>query len=421
MKIAKKIPTLFRTAVFIFSIALFPILAFAVTPEELRQQIQQKQSEIQKIEQQIAAFKNEIKNQQSQEKTLSSQISYMEAQIRRLFSEIRLTETKISAASLRIEELESDILVRNTEIGKQKNNLGEIIRQINEYDQETPLSMVLKNENFSEFLNQVQFADNLQENVKEKLVKIKDLKKELEEQKTEIESQKISLEELRTDLSGKNKVLNGQVDEKETLLVQTKNQEKKYQQMLTETQKKQKQIEDEIFALEENLRLLIDPNSIPGAHHNLFAWPIGNALTQNYGCLVSSFARKSYPACNEGKGNGGFHNGIDIDADLGDPIKAPMDGTISGMGNLGKNAYGKWVTINHGNGLTTLFAHLSTQSVSAGQKVKAGQVIGYAGSTGYSTGAHLHFTVYATNTFSIEQKSYGLLPLGGSVNPMNYL
>jgi murein DD-endopeptidase MepM/ murein hydrolase activator NlpD len=412
MGILKKILALLRPAVFVFAFALFPFNGLAATPEELRSEIQQKQNEIQKLEQQIAAFKNEIKNKQSQEKTLASQINYMESQIRRLLSEIRLTETKISAASLMIEELKNDILARSAEIEKQRNNLGAVIRQINEYDQENQLSLILKNDNFSDFLNQVQFADNLQGDVKDKLVKIKNLKKELEGQKMEMESRKESLEELKTDLSGKNMVLNGQVDEKETLLTQTKNQEKKYQQMLSDLQKKRQEIEKEIYLLEDKLRLLIDPNSIPGSRQGLFAWPLKSYVTQKYGpTSQTGFVNSVY----------NFHNGIDIEADIGDPVRAPLEGVVKARGDNGKYAYGKWIAIDHENGLITLYGHFSSYAVSVGQQVKTGQVIGYAGNTGFSTGPHLHFTVYSTNTFSVEEKWYGLLPLGGSINPMNYL
>ena len=189
--------------------------------------------------------------------------------------------------------------------------------------------------------------------------------------------------------------------------------------MLADLQKKRDQIENEIYQAEEKLRLAINPSSIPGSKKGVLIWPIQKQLTQSFGCLHASFARKSYPSCDNGQG--GYHNGIDIAASIGLPVKAALEGTVSGIGNLGKYSYGKWITVRHDNGLTTLYAHLSVQSVSVGQKLKTGDAIGYAGSTGYSTGAHLHFTVYASNTFQIQQKSYGPVPMGGSINPMLYL
>jgi len=244
----------------------------------------------------------------------------------------------------------------------------------------------------------------------------------METQKSDYESQKTQLETLNTQLKGKSLALDDQKNSKEDLLATTKNQEKQYQSLVSDLQKKRDQIEAEIYQIEEKLRQQINPNSIPGTHHGLFVWPTtGQSINQTFGCIISAFARKSYPACTENKKNGGYHNGIDIDTDTGDPIYSVMAGTISGVGSLGKYAYGKWITVNLNNGLTVLYGHLLSQSVSVGQIVKAGELIGYSDSTGYSTGSHLHFTVYATNTFSIEQRSYGPLPVGGAVSPMDYL
>ncbi len=396
----------------IFLFLTFPFLAFATSGEELRQQIEAKQAEIQKLEQQIAAYKEEIKNKKAQEATLSKQISYMESQIKRLETEIKLIQTKISATSLTIEELGSEITARSSDIVKQKSNLSEAIRTIYELDQEPPFYLVLKNDNFSDFLNQVQFVQSLQQNIKTKLDDIKELKSQLEIKKTDFEEQKSQLEQFHNELSGKNIVLSNQKDEKEDLLYQTKSEERRYQQMLSDLQKKRQEIQKEIYSLEDKLRLAIDPSSIPAYRSGVLEWPLKGIITQKYGpTSQTGFVNNVY----------NFHNGIDIEADVGDPIKAAAAGVVKAAGDNGKYAYGKWIAVDHQNGLVTLYAHLSGYVVSVGQSVKAGQTIGYAGSTGFSTGAHLHFTVYAATTFIIESKWYGLLPLGGHINPMSYL
>jgi len=399
----------------------YPMVSLATLADDLQNEINQKQAQIQELEKQIANYQAVLKTSQSQESTLKKEIAKMETQIKTLEAQITLTQTKISQTNLKIEGLASDIQTQNIALEKQKNNLGQILRTIDEYDQEDPFSLVMKNQSFSDFLNQTQYIANLQNSVQATLVDIKNLKSGLENQKTEQENQKTELLSLKSQLNGKSLALDDQKGEKQDLLTTTKSQEKQYQAMLTDLQKKRDQIEKEIYQAEEKLRQQINPNSIPPARHGLFVWPAqSQTITQTYGCILSAFARKSYPACDAG-GSGGFHNGVDIDAEIGDPIRAVMDGTISGVGNLGKYAYGKWITVKHEDGLTTLYGHLSAQSLSVGQKVLAGQIIGYAGNTGYSTGAHLHFSVYATNTFMIEQKSYGPLPLGGTVSPLNYL
>ncbi len=399
-----------------------PLFVYADTASDLQNEINQKQTQIQELEKQIAQYKEMVKSSQTQSNTLKNAIAKMEAQIKKIETEIRLTQTKISQTTLKIQGLGSDITTQNIELEKQKNNLSQAIQALNEYDQTGPLELILGHDNFSDILNQAQYVNNLQVGLQQKLNVIKQLKAQLESQKTQSEDQKAALESLKKQLSGQTLVLDSQRDDQKDLLTTSKNQEKVYQATLTTLQKQREQVERDIYLAEEKLRQAINPNSIPGAKKGILAWPTQGTITQTYGCIISSFARNSYPACNEGHGNGGFHNGIDIDADTGEAITAALDGTISGVGNMARYAYGKWITIKHANGLTTLYGHLSVQKVSIGQKVKTGDLIGYGGSTGYSTGSHLHFTVYATNTFYVEPNRYGYpTPLGGPINPLLYL
>ena len=122
---------------------------------------------------------------------------------------------------------------------------------------------------------------------------------------------------------------------------------------------------------------------------------------------------------------------------MGTPIYSALAGTVVGTGNTDTAcngvSYGKWVLIKHANGLTTLYGHLSVISVSAGDKLTTHQKIGLSGNTGYSTGPHLHFTVYASDSVHIsgptEYKSkvcgtYLIMPLApkaGYLNPLSYL
>lgn len=400
-----------------------PLFVYADLQSDLQNEINQKQSQIAELEKQIAQYKDMVRNSQNQSNTLKNAIAKMEAQIKKLEAEVRLTQTKISQTNLKIQGLAGDITTQSVEIEKQKGNLVQTIQAIDAYDQTGPLELILGSGNFSDLLTQAQYVNNLQSGIQERLMEIKKLKEELEKQKAASEAQKAALENLRNQLRGQTQVLDNQRDEQKDLLATSKNQEKTYQATLSTLQKQQQQVERDIFLAEEKLRAAINQSSITGGKGS-FLWPVNSAdsLTQSYGCIVSSFARNSYPACNEGKGNGGFHNGIDIDLETGDAVRAARDGTISGVANMARYAYGKWITIKHDNGLTTLYAHLSVQSVSVGQKVKAGDIIGYGGSTGYSTGSHLHFTVYATNTFKIEPNRYGYpSPLGGPLNPLLYL
>lgn len=109
-------------------------------------------------------------------------------------------------------------------------------------------------------------------------------------------------------------------------------------------------------------------------------WPVQGTVTSSFGERLDPF-----------RGEGAFHTGIDIATALGEPVHATADGTVikASMGN----GYGREVIIDHGHGIETLYAHLSGFAVTAGQDVRRGDIIGYVGSSGRSTGPHLHYEV----------------------------
>lgn len=380
--------------------------------EDLQKQIQDRQVQIKQLEEQISKLQDAIKNNQGQQSTLKKQITLLDSQINQLEFEIKLTKAKISEANLEIEGLNNEIQNKEDEVVVNRNYLVNAVRVINEYDQKTPVEIILENDNFSDLLNQFEYAENLQGSIQEKLDSLKTLKAQLSDAAERQQAYKNNLESLDEQLTGKNLALNSQEADKRDLLITTKNQEQKYQLQLQTTRKRQEEIEKEIYVLEDKLRVTIDPASIPPARKGILSWPVNSIITQIYGpTSQTGFVNDVY----------NFHNGVDLRAAIGTPIRAAADGIISGVGDDGKYAYGKWITINHQNGLTTLYGHFSVQRVSVGRQIKGGEVIGYSGNTGFTTGPHLHFTVYATNTFRVESRWCGLLPIGGSINPLNYL
>jgi murein DD-endopeptidase MepM/ murein hydrolase activator NlpD len=122
-------------------------------------------------------------------------------------------------------------------------------------------------------------------------------------------------------------------------------------------------------------------------------WPVEGQVTGSFGERIDPF-----------NGEGAFHSGVDIGSSFGHPIVAPADGVVTMTDTMG--GYGKTIMISHGNGISTRYGHLSGFAVTTGQHVQRGEVIGYVGESGRSTGPHLHYEVRINDTL---------------VNPYKYL
>ena len=238
-------------------------------------------------------------------------------------------------------------------------------------------------------------------------------------QKDELENKKSNLENLKKQQGNEKTALNQTKTETSSLLKVTKGKEVEYQKLLTRAEELEREANLEIFRLEEKLRQAIDPNSLPLARPGILGWPVTGRISQAYGCIISAFARRYYPDCNNNRG--GFHNGLDVAASHGTPIVAAEDGIVIAKGNT-PSAYGVWFAVEHANGLVTAYTHLSVRNIAIGQTVKRGDIVGKMGSTGLSTGSHIHFMVYAPKTFTVkESKISGTLPIGATLNPADYL
>ncbi|MEW5805646.1 MAG: peptidoglycan DD-metalloendopeptidase family protein [Patescibacteria group bacterium] len=387
--------------------------SYSQSIDELKKSIAEKEQEIARLEAEAEKYQNEIDKTSSKAKTLNSEIARINAEINQLKNNIAITQKKIESASFQIQELNLNIDYAEAQIEENKQALRDLVQQLYELDSKNPLIILLGNKKISDVVEEFAYLDNLQENLINKTNFLRALKQDLNQNLAVSEKTKEKYNTLAQTLNAQQTIAGTKKQEKQTVLTETKNQEKIYQQLLNETVEKQKQIEAGIRELEKELSAQLNPQTLPQG--KLFIWPVnGGYLTQGFGEVpYGSITRRYYS----------FHNGIDIGAKtgVGTPILAAADGRVEATGNNGKYAYGKWLAINHGNNLITLYAHLSYIDVTKGQSVKAGQIVGYMGATGLVTGPHLHFTVYAADSFRTENRWFGLLPLGAPLDPNDYL
>ena len=207
----------------------------------------------------------------------------------------------------------------------------------------------------------------------------------LEKARLEVEQAKALLEESKAEQVAAREELDGQMDELKTnqaeverLLKELQDKKDTYESKIQHLDKEFDDVEAEIKKKQEELKQQqIQINTGSG-----YVWPLDGCYV-----LTSLAGGRTHPIT--GKPNN--HLGIDVRADYGTPIKAARGGVV--LISTYHWSYGNYVVVDHGNGDTTLYAHMSSRSVSVGQTVKQGQVVGKIGSTGSSTGNHLHFEV----------------------------
>ncbi len=383
--------------------------------EELKQEIAAKEAEIKRLEEEEARYRKSLNQAILQSRTLKGEINRIDASIKQLNYRIKILRAELDSTILRLKMLSSDIDETEIKIKKRKSQIAKLLQEIAYLDENGLLTILFASPTISDFFNNIIQLINFEKAMQEDLFTIKQLKEKLEIDKIKQEELQKKQQKQEQEFLAKLAISELKKEDRQKLLEKTKNDESRYQKLLSENQKRQREILQEIEALEFELRKLILQISIPPRSPGLFIWPLeGGYITQEYGDTRSTgFINDFYK----------FHNGIDFGHPdgIGTPILAVMDGKVIAVGDLSPYAYGRWIAIDHGNGLTTLYAHLARFAVSKGEFVKQGRVIGYMGSTGFATGPHLHFTVYATETFKTLERSYGLLPLGASINPRDYL
>lgn len=396
--------------------------------KELQEKINKRNQEMADVEKEIKKYENEINNVQKDANVFKTQIKQLETTANKLNAEIKLTNQNISTATLTIEQIGVQIDEKIDQMEQKKEALAEIIRKMNEEEADSLVEMLLANNNLSEFFDNLSNMENIQKKINTTLGELTNLKQDLEKQQSEKETEKSKLEKLSEKISDQKKIAEINKAQTSTLLKQTKSKESVYKKMLAGQIEKRNALEREVLAYEEQIRTVVDPTTLPKTGAGVLVWPVVDVFITQY------FGNTPFATANPQLYNNGGHNGIDLRASVGTPIKSAKSGIVMGTGDTDPQcagvSYGKWVLIKHDNNLATLYAHLSLVKVSEGQNVALGEVVGYAGLTGYTTGPHLHFTVFAAPAVKIsimKSKICGtdmrlpLAPINGYLNPLSYL
>ncbi len=372
--------------------------SFAQSVSEIKSNIASHNDKIKQLEEEIASYEKQITTINGEAQSLQNAIQLLDISQKKIAAEIKKTETDIQKTNLVISNLGVEIGDVETKISSNVEAISKALNDMRQRDEESLLESFLSSKSLAQVLDEYELISQFQQKVREQSKELALHKDELQDRKTITEREKKKLVSLKSELNDQNQILANNKKEKNTLLTETKNKESEYKKILAQRQADKEKFERELFDFEAQLKRAVDPNSFPSSGKGILSWPLDNIfITQYFGKTVDSV--RLYKS--------GTHNGVDFRASRGTPIKASMSGTIKGTGNTdeqrGCYSYGKWVLIEHPNGLSTLYGHLDLIKVSVGQKVSTGEVIGYSGQTGYATGPHLHLTVYASQGVEIQR------------------
>lgn len=399
-----------------------PLTIGAQTAEQLQQQIDQHSDAIDQLNKEIAQYQSQLNDVSNKKQTLQNTLDQINISLKKTAASITVTQQKISSTQLQIRQLESGIADKEESISTSETGLGSSIRYLQENDTQPLILSLASGENLSSFWDDVERVESLQAAVHEQIVILSRQKRSLTDTKALTEAKREELVKEKQTLLAQQGALSATKRAQNDLLQETKSQESNYQKILAQKQVEKESFEKALFDLSSKLAYTLDPSHIPPAGKGILRWPLDSVvITQQFGKTSSS--GRLYAS--------GTHDGVDFRASIGTPIHASLTGVVQeiNQGAVKNCQYGKWVLIKHANGLSSLYAHLSEIIVSKGSTVSTGQVIGYSGNTGYATGPHLHFTVYASEAVSFKDYrcksgytvAIPIAPPQAYLNPLEYL
>ena len=348
---------------------------------------------------QIAALEQKKKEQQEKLKDLEKQIAEAKAKKEDVMVTKKLLDQRNQLLLEQIDDTQNQIDDAAAQIARyelleqeQYELFCQQVRSEEERGSLSYLSVLFKATSMADLLNRMEFVNEVAEYNKTLIAAMKETRENIKAEKTEMEAKEAQLGEQQDELQGK-------LDETTKLMNEYAADQKALEQMHAAEEK----AADEIDAQIE--RLIADSDVVPGSEG--FIWPVSTSKM-----ISSPIGSRVAP--------GGFgstnHKGVDIcNVGYTSSVYATKSGRVlltnsSGWGG----GYGNYVVIDHGGGLTTLYAHMSVVKVSPGDTVSQGTVIGVTGNTGASTGPHLHYEVRTTTI--VNGKSVTVYQ-----NPLNYL
>src|SRR6202045_72948 len=347
--------------------------------------IYQQQQQLQGLNGQIIVTKTQVAQLLGQERQLQGEVAAFDAQLRAVQVQIDQETAKLVLLAQEVDQANQQLALKEDELARHIADFGRRMRLMYKSGQVSGLELIFSAANFTDLLNRVVFFNVI---VREDRRQLDELQKEraaIEAMKADLEAKKAEQARVVKQVQDQKAQLQAVRDQRAAREQQIAAIEAKFQQMLADAEAQRAALQAQIASLiHESLR---------ARSSGKWKWPMDGVITQGFGC--TSYPFEPYdPTCPSKH----FHSGLDIAADYGTPVHAADGGIVHNftMGcswGGGLCGYGRYVVIVHAGGFTTLYGHLSSWAVGDGTQVDKDTVIGYEGSTGNSTGPHVHFEI----------------------------
>ncbi|MFQ9065438.1 MAG: murein hydrolase activator EnvC family protein [Eubacterium sp.] len=414
----KKIISVILSCAFAFSIVGGTSTSYAASTSALRDKKQKIQNQIDAAQSKINKLSGQKKNTEEYISALDTKIQALKDKISTLKSEandlqksINTVTNKINDTKNQIDKIQSDIDAKQAEFDKTFDEYCQRLRAMYVSGHASNLEVLLTSSDISSILTRSEMIKSVSKKDSDTLNGLMDKMNEIEKDKADLEKKRLDLKDDKAKLqSQKDKLdsniatvnaskteLDKEINEANSMMRKLNSQTAEYQESISDNEDEIAKIEAQIAAeiRKAQASSSVNTGSSSGSYGS-------GAYSGTLGYPTSSRrVSAGYPNYSSGR----YHGGVDFPVASGSPVHAAASGTVIIAKNL-NYSYGHYLVIDHGNGLSTLYAHNTTLLVGVGSHVTKGQVIARSGSTGNSTGPHCHFEVRVNGT---------------RVNPFNYL
>ena len=397
-------------------LSLIPTSVSAASSSEFRKQLNKLKEEKNEIAAQIKEVKGLYNANENEIEGLVEQKNAIDQEITLLHQQVDNINQQIAAYSVLIADKQDELDDAETRLAELNEKNKERIRAMEEEGKLSYWSIIFKANNFTDLLDRLDMIQEINAADQRRLKEIAAAAETVESAKMELSGEKDELETVRLELDEAELALEEKRVEADGILTELIAKGEEYEQLLDESEDLQSQLMKEIAQKEKDLKeaeykewlaTYVPPTTLPSGTDTTPSNQTPSSsgwikpLKAGSYTITSAFGMRVHPVL----GYERMHEGVDMAAPKGTPIYAAKSGRVT-TASYQKGGAGNYVVINHGDGFTSIYMHMTNYIVSKNQYVNAGQVIGYVGSTGISTGNHLHFGIAYKGTYK---------------NPMSYI